>query len=181
MVLRPRIFCSPPIAAIALWSRSAALLRAGRCGHAADTTIDKKMSTRIFTETSDIRWRLEWTTRPKGSISLRLVHLVQQRPAGEEAVHIVNDQPVMALPKPFRYGGGVRRDQHVVDRPEGRLRGQRLLIEDVQRGAGDPSVLERLEQRRFVDQRAAGHIDQVRVRLHLLQSRRIDDAGGGGS
>ena len=46
------------------------------------------------------------------------------------------------------------------------IRGQGLGIEHVERGAGDPARLQRLDQRRLIDDRAARRIDQPCRRLH---------------
>src|SRR5437588_11348574 len=45
-------------------------------------------------------------------------------------------------------------------------RPRRLVPEDIQPGAGDGAVLERPDERRFVDDPSAGRIDEVRRRLH---------------
>src|ERR1035437_1796655 len=56
----------------------------------------------------------------------------------------------------------VRRDEYVVHRPQRVSLGQRLLGEDVERGAGDPASMEGLDQCRFVDDPTAGHVDEER-------------------
>ena len=75
----------------------------------------------------------------------------------------------MALPKALGNSGGVRRYQDIVERPERRACRQRLFIEDIESGAGDTTLLQGIEQRRFVDQRPAGYVDQVSVGFILLR------------
>ena len=52
----------------------------------------------------------------------------------------------------------------------------RLLREDVDRGAGEPARLERLDQRLLVDELAAGGVDQARAVLHLRERLGADHA-----
>ena len=50
----------------------------------------------------------------------------------------------------------------------------RLLLEHVERGAGDAPAAQRLDQRGLVDDRPARHVDEVRGRLHPRELRRAD-------
>ena len=56
------------------------------------------------------------------------------------------------------------------------VRRQRLLSEDVQRGAPEPAVLEHLDQRILVHDRAARRVDQQGGRLHPRESLAADQA-----
>ena len=47
-----------------------------------------------------------------------------------------------------------------------RLWHMRLVLEDVQGSSGNPALLQRLEQRRFVHDRTTRRIDQIGRRLH---------------
>lgn len=58
------------------------------------------------------------------------------------------------------------------------VRGQRFGFEDVERGREDDAVVEGVDQRRLVDQRAAGGVDQYRMRLHQRQPFGIDRVVG---
>jgi hypothetical protein len=58
----------------------------------------------------------------------------------------------------------VRRDDHALEPEQRRLRG-RLLGEHVERGAAEPSVLERLRERLLVHDAAARRVDQPRALL----------------
>src|SRR5882724_2637107 len=111
------------------------------------------------------------------SVSPALVHFVQQRLARYEALHVVHNEPVVAFPQPVSHGGRMGSDQDVVQRPEGRVWRQRFFMEDIQGGAGDAAVLERVEQCGFIDQWSPGNIDEVSVELHFAQPRGVHDAG----
>ena len=74
-------------------------------------------------------------------------------------------------------GGGGRSDvgqqHHVVELGQtGRQAG--LVLVDVEPGRGDGARAQRLDQRRLVDQRAAGGVDQHRGRLHPGQGGGVD-------
>ena len=58
------------------------------------------------------------------------------------------------------------------------IRGRRLFLEHVERGAGDMSGVERRLQRLLVDQPAAGAIDDARALLHLGDGFRGKDVLG---
>ncbi len=60
----------------------------------------------------------------------------------------------------------VRRGEHVVEL-EQRQRAAGLLLEHVERGAGQVPGLERLVERGLVDDAAAGAVDEVGALLHL--------------
>ena len=57
----------------------------------------------------------------------------------------------------------VRRDDDVVHRQQRIVGGDRLLLEHVERRAGDLPARERVDQRRFVDDRSARDVDEIRV------------------
>jgi len=65
--------------------------------------------------------------------------------------------------------GGVRGDQAVREIPQRMARGQRLGISHVQGRAADLVRAQRLHQRRGIDQRAPGHVDQPSVLVHYLE------------
>ncbi len=54
----------------------------------------------------------------------------------------------------------VRRKHDVGQRAEGQIVRRRFLLVDVERGARDVAALERLEQRRLLDESAAGAVDE---------------------
>ena len=58
------------------------------------------------------------------------------------------------------------RGQHHVRQPDQTRVHLRLLLEDVEAGARDPSLPEGLDQGRLVHHRAPGRVDQVRGLLH---------------
>ena len=50
----------------------------------------------------------------------------------------------------------------------------RLVLEHVERGAGDATLHERIDERRLVDDRAARHVDDEAVRARAPRARRLD-------
>src|SRR4051794_17077512 len=68
----------------------------------------------------------------------------------------------------------VRRDDDVVELEERVVGGRRLLLEDVDRGAGDGPVDERPMQRLLVDDRAARRVDEIGGGLHQRELARAD-------
>ena len=72
----------------------------------------------------------------------------------------------------------VRGEQRVGQRPQRVVGRQRLVVVDVERGAGDPLLAQRLDQRRLVDDRAAGGVDQPAVRPEQVELVGADQAPG---
>ncbi|MNC18776.1 hypothetical protein D3C75_666930 [compost metagenome] len=58
------------------------------------------------------------------------------------------------------------RRQYIVQGPERMVGGQRFLLEDVQGDTGQPLFLQRLDQRRFIDNGATSGVHQQRRGLH---------------
>src|SRR2546430_2163773 len=56
------------------------------------------------------------------SIASLLVHLVEHRLAGKETAQIVSDVHVVPPPQPVWDRSRMRRDQHISQRPKGRIR-----------------------------------------------------------
>ena len=55
------------------------------------------------------------------------------------------------------------------------IRRWRLLGDHIERRAGDPLSAQRVDERGFIDERAARSVDQKGRRLHQRQSVRIDE------
>src|SRR6185437_14921879 len=71
------------------------------------------------------------------------------------------------------------RGEHRARRGAKRVVGrQRLHVEHVEAGAGDPAGAQRLDQRGLVDDRAAGGVDQVAVRTDQVQLAGAEQAPG---
>src|ERR1700682_6486343 len=85
---------------------------------------------------------------------------------GEPLPNIRNGILVERLVQTIRYVADMRRRQHVVQRPEGVRRRQRLSVEYIDRRAGDPLVLQDADQRLLVDDRSSRRIDQPGGWLH---------------
>ncbi len=75
-------------------------------------------------------------------------------------------------------GAEVRREDDVPRRAQRAVGRERLRIEHVERGAGQPAVVERLDERRLVHDAAARAVDQAAGGLHFRQRRRADQAAG---
>ena len=75
----------------------------------------------------------------------------------------------------------VRADEHVRQIPERALGRQRLLLEDVERGAAQPPGAQRVDERRLVDDVAARDVDDDRGRLAAARggARRAGGASSG--
>ena len=98
---------------------------------------------------------------PRGSSSASVptpgVDHVQEGFAREIAANVLDDQVVEEL---VGGPGHVRRDDDVRCIPDRIVGRQRLRREDVEDGAGDASGLQRLDQRRLVDERSARDVDE---------------------
>ena len=75
--------------------------------------------------------------------------------------------------------GGVRRDEHAGHRPQRMVGRQRLLLEDVEAGAGDLAGPERRDQIVEPRRHAAPDVDEERGALHPLKARAVHEAFGG--
>src|SRR4029079_14981034 len=74
---------------------------------------------------------------------------------------------------------GMRRDDHVVERPERALARERLHRERVERRAADEPGLERLRESGLVDDRATRDVHDPRSGLHAPDDRTRDRATRG--
>ena len=72
----------------------------------------------------------------------------------------------------------MRRQDDLVVPAQRAVGGQRLLGKDIQRGPGDLTGLNGLDERGFVDDTAAGDVEHARRRFHLLQLRPVNQIGG---
>ena len=70
----------------------------------------------------------------------------------------------------------MRRQDHIRQLAQRMIDRQRLGVEDVEPGAGDPIFLQRLDQRGSSTQRPARGVDQISGRLHLRQFMRADQS-----
>src|SRR5712691_5730009 len=73
----------------------------------------------------------------------------------------------------------VGREDDVVEREQRIVRRDRLRLEDVERRAGDPALLQRRGEGGLVDDRASRDVDQERARLHQREPLPVDQAAGG--
>ena len=71
------------------------------------------------------------------------------------------------------------RDDHVLEPPQRAVLGQRLLGEDVERGALERAVLQPLGERLLVDHRAAADVDEHGAGLDRGQRLGVEQPAGG--
>src|SRR2546428_457689 len=105
------------------------------------------------------------SSRPSALRLDRSDHDVRRR--ADEIVLDVLDGPQQAIADDFgRLPGVVRREHHARERDEGIARLERFVVEDVEAGARDLALPERVEQRVALDQGTAAGVDEDRGRLH---------------
>src|SRR5438105_2262851 len=95
-----------------------------------------------------------------GLIALVLVHHIQERFAGQVATQVLREEcggPFVILPG---VAGDMRGDENIWEVPEWTLRGQRLVLKDIQSRAGDLLLLKRTNQVVFVTHFSTGNIHQ---------------------
>jgi hypothetical protein len=89
------------------------------------------------------------------SVELDRIDNRVQRGTIEQSRRVGGEPPRDPLLLPTVEGRRVRTHQDAGVRPQRRVLRERLHLEDVQRGEGDRAVVERLQQRRLVDDAAA--------------------------
>src|SRR6185437_3576909 len=106
-------------------------------------------------------------------------HLVSQFAfAAKQAFDVVDENVNDILLVAPGFARGVRRDQYVRQRPEGRLCRQRLLGETIERGGARPPAGERRDERLLVNNPPARDVDQERAGLQGGERRRVDQTLG---
>src|SRR5262249_55185801 len=95
-------------------------------------------------------------------------YLVQERPAIKVTLHVLDVELPHARPELGAQlrSGNVRRDDDVRQLPQRMLRRQWVGVMDIERCPGDRAGTQCLDQGRFLNDRAAGHVEQPR---RLLQ------------
>src|SRR5688572_1275603 len=87
--------------------------------------------------------------------------------AGQHAQQLLGGGDAHAGARLDRHAGEVRREHRVVEREQRMAGRQAVVLVDVEHGAGDAPLAQRGDQRRFLDHRAAPHVDQPGGRFHL--------------
>src|SRR6266851_3502711 len=85
---------------------------------------------------------------------------------GEVLAHVFLDHGKRESRVAVEEAALVLRDDDVLHVPEGRIPGQGFCCEHVERRAGDPLFLQRIEQRVLVHHAAAREVDEEARRLH---------------
>src|SRR5215813_937843 len=111
-------------------------------------------------------WRGPGRLEPVG-----LVDDVAERLTGEEAPAVVEQDLEAPVIQEGTVPGGVRRDEDARRRPQRMVGRQRLLLEDVEPGAGDLPSPERRHQIIEPRRHAAPDVDEERRALHPLEPR----------
>src|SRR5436190_1366251 len=123
-------------------------------------------SPRIWLATGPARfWPTSTTLTPasgNNSIAFALVDQREERLAGLHALEVLHERRHDALAAPGRAARGVRRHDHAGMPPQRMLERQRLGIRDVEPGAPDQPIVERLDEIIAVHDRAARDVDQDR-------------------
>src|ERR1700744_2980378 len=128
-----------------------------------------------------LRMRLTWSAgapylpRRKPKRLLEPLHVMRpdfgvddaRRALAVEGVeHLLGGDPAHVLAGFMGNAGGVRARQHVVELQQRMIRRRRLLGPDVEAGAGDLLVTQRVRQRVLVVDKAARRGDEIGVLLH---------------
>ena len=106
----------------------------------------------------------------------REVERVRDGPPGERRHDLLGDDDARAVLGLDRRAGQVRREQEVGRVAQRRVGRQRLLCEDVERGARQVARAQRLDERGLVDERAARGVDEQRTGTQQRQALAVDQA-----
>src|SRR5665213_3598355 len=93
----------------------------------------------------------------------------------QEAPNVLKDVGIIPLVVLLTDVAEMRRDDDVLDLAIGMIERQRLDVKHVEAGAGDLLLVERVEQRLLVDDRAARGVDQIGGLLHQPEFFRGDE------
>ena len=106
----------------------------------------------------------------------RQVERVRDGQPAERRHDLLGDHDAGAILRLARRARQVRREQEVGRVAQRRVGRQRLLREDVQRGARELARAQRRDERLLVDERAARGVDEQRAGPQQRQARRVDQA-----
>src|SRR4051794_1130050 len=121
------------------------------------------------------------TSTPVCGVSARIsmsVHPVLWRLALQHLDHLHRYLERAALLRLERAAGAMRRAYDIRQRKERRVLGRRLALPDIEPGGEEAPALQRVEQRRLVDDAAARGVDDDRGLLHQRELRRADHVPG---
>jgi 3-dehydroquinate dehydratase/shikimate dehydrogenase len=116
------------------------------------------IETRLLKDAVAARSRRHRTDRRSMALGHRRLNLL----AGEVQVQVLTREIGHRLARRVRGAADVRHEHDVVER-EQRSRDVRLVLEHVERGAGDRAALECRDERDLVDDGAARYVDQVAI------------------
>src|SRR5688572_23562875 len=87
----------------------------------------------------------------------------------QEGLNILDGVAIKYLVGFHRDVSQMRGDDGVRELPQRMIRRQRLLVVHVESGTGDRALAQGLDERRLVDNRPAGGVDQIRAAFHEVQ------------
>src|SRR6185437_17006715 len=111
----------------------------------------------------------------------RRIDAAHRPAAAQHQRQFLTDPPLARGIETSGSGGDMRGEDNVVHAEQRIVAARRLLFQDVEPGAGDPALLQRLDQRRLVDSRPAPRVDEERATLHqteLLFLQEVLGVGG---
>src|SRR5829696_5765599 len=109
-----------------------------------------------------------------GSVTRLEIDEVTWQFAVLDAPDVLSDEIGLSLRIARSGSGRVRRDQHILHLPEGRIHWKRLRIGDVETSATEVPGLQRHDQRRSVDHLSAPNVIDGGARLHSGERGRIE-------
>ena len=111
-----------------------------------------------------------------GSIPLPLVDHVQEGEPPRETTNVLFHELHAAAQDLVRHARDVRRDDDVLEGPEGMPRGERLGVGDVEARPGEPALGERLDQGVGDDELPPRDVDDVTALLQERELLRADES-----
>src|SRR5688572_20543454 len=138
------------------------------------STASAKIASRVLSVVGIVSLPGRLASEPAG-----LVHEVSQRAAGEEAPAVVEQDLEPSLVEIGAETRRVRRDEHTWRGPEWMLGRQRLVLEDVQAGAGQLAGAQRGHQVVEPGGLAPPDVDEVCAALHPREPLAVHEPLGG--
>src|SRR5690348_16432337 len=128
-----------------------------------------------------MRWRGHQKLKPLNSLALRIaehgIDAISERTTTKVPLEVVREERERTIAVARCRTGAVWRHDDVRERPQWTVRGERFGAEDIETGAGDGRVTERLDGCGFIDDRSPGDVHEVRLGTHERELAGSDHAG----